>query len=210
MEKEGILRVEDVLARPITSATFSCMAFRRDVIEKIIPLPKSTGLVPFDAYLTRHALFFAPGYHSCAPLTLYRRHGRSWTDRWGEAKAHPKDLRTGHRATRWFNRSLERRARERGVSFHYSAEVVRRQRSERLEELVLLNAHRGDRRRARRLLTQMKADLPSRAERWFKSLALQAAIAAPGAYSWLYLFYRRYPALKRWRGLLGLEKGKNS
>ena len=209
VEKEGILRVEDVLARPLVSPSFSSMAFRRDVLEKILPLPRSSGLVPFDAYLARHALFFAPGYHSTAPLTLYRRHGRSWSDRWGEAKAHPKDLLAGHRATRWFNRSLERRARERGVSFHYPAGVIRRQRSERLEELVLLNAHRGARRRARRLLGLMQADLPNRTERWFKALALRTAIAAPGAYGRLYLLYRRYAALTRWRRLLGSEE-KNS
>lgn len=194
LPRPGRVTLDDLLSGPVWGSHMSSMSLRRDVLERIGPVPADFAFTLPDAYLFQHGLFFAPAGNIPLALTLYRRHGRSWSDRWGEAKGNPKDLAVGHRAQRRFDSHLKRRLRRQGLALRWSPEALADRRRERCERLALLSAYSGRRMRALRLLGALVRGRRGAAEALFKAAALSLAALAPGLYSRLYLLYRRRPA----------------
>lgn len=187
------LSIDDLRSGPVYNAHISSLCLTRRVLERIGPVPAAFAASLPDAYLVQHGLFFAPVASLRLPLTLYRRHGRSWSDRWGAARAEPRDLALGHRTQRAFDGHLRRRLRERGVRLSWPREAVLRARRERVERLVLLSAYAGRHRRALRLVAGLWPLRRSTAEGVFKAATLALAAAAPMAYAAAYRAYHARP-----------------
>lgn len=194
LPRPGRVTFEDLLRGPVWGSHMSSMSLRRDVLERIGPVPPDFAYTLPDAYLFQHGLFFAPAGNIPLALTLYRRHGRSWSDRWGEAKGCAQDLALGHRAQRRFDAHLKRRLRAQGLALRWSPEALAERRRERSERLVLLSAYAGRRARALRLLGALLRGARGAGEAALKAAALSLAVLAPGLYARLYLLYRRRPA----------------
>lgn len=194
LPRAGRVTLEDLLTGPVWGSHMSSMSLRRDILARIGPVPPDFAYTLPDAYLLQHGLFFAPAGNIRLALTLYRRHGRSWSDRWGEAKGNPQDLAVGHRAQRRFDSHLKRRLRAQGLVLRWPPEALAERKRERCERLALLSAYAGRRARALRLLGALVRGRRGAAEALFKAAALTLAAAAPGLYSRLYLLYRRRPA----------------
>lgn len=185
--------LEDLLRGPVWSAHISSLCLRREVLARIGPVPAAFAASLPDAYLFQHGLFFAPAASLPLPLTLYRRHGRSWSDRWGEARANPRDLALGHRTQRAFDGQMRRRLRARGLAPRWPEQAVLKLRRERIERLALLCAYAGRRRRALRLLGRLWALRRSTPEGLFKLATLALAVAVPPAYAAAYRAYKARP-----------------
>ena len=68
------------------STVTSGMAFARDLLEQIMPVPEGTYFQGADGYLLRAAAFFGPFQYVDKRLARYRVHNRNDSNPWGERR----------------------------------------------------------------------------------------------------------------------------
>ncbi len=180
---------EDLLAKPPQLGHLGCVAFLRDILQKILPIPGNRRFVLPDIYMFYHSLFYAPAAVIPDRLTLYRAHESNLSDRLGASKANLKDLRMASYCVRILDGNLKKRLRSFGRMLHWSKEELEQRRADRLERLILESAYCGRRRMACRLSQELLKGFPLR-KKIFKAAAFGLAISFPTGYRWVFLAYR--------------------
>jgi glycosyltransferase involved in cell wall biosynthesis len=163
---------EDLAREPAQLAHQSGLAYRRSVLEKILPIPGTRRFANPDLYLVHAALEHGAATFLKEPLNRYRQHAASWSDRLGTMNRDPHQLRVGQESWKVVETAIRVCLRRKGLERRWSESVMADRRRSRMERLVLLCAYSGRPARGRRLLAAMPAS-------WRKRAALRLALASP-------------------------------
>ncbi|MDX6768146.1 MAG: glycosyltransferase [Elusimicrobiota bacterium] len=174
--------IGDFLDGRFVNAATSSLAFRKSVLDKLLPVPKDVFYL-YDDYLLDHGLLECDV--ACIPriLGFHRIHG---ANNWAMNMRNPKKLGGSIDELRRFRAYLEPKLKARGLAFTARYETL--QRLEILRREVLLAAHEGRRGDAfaswRRLNAEMGSGLGA-----FRAATLLLAIASPSSYLRLHALY---------------------
>ncbi len=174
--------IGDFLDGRFVNAATSSLAFRKDVLDKLLPVPKDVFYL-YDDYLLDHGLLECD--IACVPriLGFHRIHG---ANNWAMNMKNPKKLGGSIDELRRFRAYLEPKLKARGLAFTARYDAL--QRLEILRREILLAAHEGRRADAFASWRKLKAEAGSGLAA-FRAATLLVAIASPGAYLKLHALY---------------------
>lgn len=177
--------LDDYLAGRTEFTATSGLAFRRETLQKLLPIPKDLFYY-LDDFLTAHALFFGELANIPSVLGLHRMHGANWCAGGLEDPAKiERDFvdRANYGAHR--DRWLAAAGRER------SAQAVDAERLELWRRRVLLEALRARPLEAARAWREGLRALPRTRHARFRAATTALAVLSPTLYLALYDVYSR-------------------
>lgn len=174
--------VHDFLDGRFVNAATSSLAFRKVVLDKLLPVPKDVFYL-YDDYLLDHGLLECD--IACIPriLGFHRIHG---ANNWAMNMRNPKKLGGSIDELRRFRAYLEPKLKARGLAFTPRYEAISR--LEILRREILLAAHDGRRADAFASWKKLRAEAGSGLGS-FRAATLLLAIASPAAYLKLHAIY---------------------
>lgn len=174
--------LSDFLDGRFVNAATSSLAFRKSVLDKLLPVPRDVFYL-YDDYLLDHGLFECD--IACIPriLGFHRIHG---ANNWAMNMRDPKKLGGSIAEMRRFRAYLEPKLKARGLSFTPRYDAI--QRLELLRREVLLAAQEGRRGDA---LSSWKTLLASSGSGLgaFRGATLLIAVVSPALYLKLHALY---------------------
>lgn len=175
--------VQDFLNGTAAFAATTGLAFRKDVLDKILPIPAEVFNF-LDVYLQIKGMFLAPMRNLPRILGYHRIHGGN---NWAQTFMSPKKLEWDFKQLESFKKYLAPEFAKRGLSYsrHYlyleSLEAGRRK--------VLLAAHQGRRSEALRHWKDLWKAHGLTPLGFFRSASLLLAVISPKLYLRVYDFY---------------------
>jgi glycosyltransferase involved in cell wall biosynthesis len=174
--------LQDFLDGRFVNAATSSLAFRADILSKLLPVPKDVFYL-YDDYLLDHGLLECD--IACIPriLGFHRIHG---ANNWAMNMKNPKKLGGSIDELRRFRAYLEPKLKARGLAFTPRYDAI--QRLEILRRKILLASHDGRKGEAlehwRELRREAGSGLGS-----FRAVTLLIAVLSPSLYLKLHAFY---------------------
>lgn len=174
--------IHDFLDGRFVNAATSSLAFRKEVLDKLLPVPKDVFYL-YDDYLLDHGLLECDV--ACIPriLGFHRIHG---ANNWAMNMRNPRKLGGSIEELRRFRAYLEPKLQARGLAFTPRYDAI--QRLEVLRREILLAAHDGRRGDALASWRKLRAEAGSGLGA-FRAATLLLAIASPSAYLKLHAIY---------------------
>jgi glycosyltransferase involved in cell wall biosynthesis len=188
-----VFRWQDFLGRRTYFTGTTGLSFRRDVLEKVGPIPAGLTFCA-DEYLYTHAVFFAPVGTIQEPLAWRRVHGANL---YAGLYRSPERLADHLRVRGILDEAMDQRLREKGLAF--SEGEARRRKGEILQEELFLARYRGDSARAWHCWHGL-GRVWGGAYGLFKRAALLLAMISPALYLSCFGFYAR------WQGLVSVRQ----
>jgi glycosyltransferase involved in cell wall biosynthesis len=176
--------LEDFLAGRVIQGATSGLAFRREVLLRMLPIPTEFRFLYADNHLLVRSLFFAPLGNIAEPLGLHRVHGANFC---AGTFADPRKLAADMVMGPVFEKNLASWLAERGAALspdHERAEALERMRRE-----VLWHAHEGRRGAAAGVLWRGLLKWGGSRFGLFRVATCALAVASPALYLSLYESY---------------------
>jgi glycosyltransferase involved in cell wall biosynthesis len=183
----------DLAAGRCENAATSGLAFRRSVLDQLLPVPTSVFCF-YDEYLLGHGLFVTDVVNVPRILGYHRLHGNNY---WAQRNENPAQLEAHIREQKAFHQSLEPKLRARGLSFapRYSAlldmEIKRRE--------ILLAVHQGRRGQAFGIWRALAAAHGKTPLGAFRSATCLLALLSPALYLKIHGLYSQGGTLAKLR-----------
>lgn len=185
--------LKDFIAGRIEHAATSSLAFRRPLLEAVLPVPGDIFYM-YDNYLIDCGLFHGNIANISKILGYHRIHG---ANNWARGHISSKKLEGNIRELKSFRRYLEPKLKERGLAF--SAQYVDFQNMELKKREILLAAHQGERGRALRIWKELAVAHGAMPYGAFRCATCFLAVISPALYVRLYDFYCNWGAWGRFR-----------
>lgn len=177
--------LDDYIAGRTEFTATSGLAFRREVLLKLLPIPRDLFYY-LDDFLTAHALFFGDVANIPSVLGLHRMHGANWCAGGLEDPAKiERDFQDRALYASFRDRWLAAAGRER------SAEAVEAERLELWRRRILLEALRARPLEAARAWSEGLRSLPKTRHARFRAATTALAVLSPTLYLALYDAYSR-------------------
>lgn len=175
--------VKDYLDGKADLAATTGLAFRRDILKKITPIPSEVFNF-LDVYLQIKGMFLAPMRNLPRILGYHRIHGGN---NWAQTFMSPKKLEWDFQQLESFKRNLAPELAKRGLS--YSPHYLYLERLETGRRKVLLASHKGRRREALGHWRDLWKGDGKSGLGFFRSASLLLAVISPKLYLKTYDFY---------------------
>jgi glycosyltransferase involved in cell wall biosynthesis len=186
-------RLQDFLAGGAMIAATTGLAFRRELLREIGPIPNDIFFAS-DFYLIINGFFGADAVNLSQPLGYHRVHG---SNNYAEGYTDPRKLRAALKTMQTFHRYLEPKLKARGLSLSPMYRLLDETDAKRRE--ILLAMHEGDRRAAWDLWRQLFAHWGLTGLGFFRCATLLLALISPAFYLRFYDLYRTRSWLVRLR-----------
>ncbi len=186
--------LEDFLQGRFVNAATSSLAFRRAVLERILPVPPNVFYL-YDDYLLDQGLFFTNIGNIPRILGYHRIHG---ANNWAQKYMNPEKLEASLREIRALHAALEPKLKARGLSF--SPRYLALQGMERARREILAAAHRGERGRAFQVWSRLLACHGFSPLGFFRCATCLLALVSPR------LYLRAHGLYGRWHWLAGVRR----
>lgn len=183
----------DSLAGRIHYSATSSLAFRRQILDAVLPVPREIFFL-YDNYLIDHGLFHTDIANIPRILGYHRVHG---ANNWARGHVDAKKLAGNIRELKAFRRYLEPKVAARGLSF--SPEYLAVQDMEIMRREILIAMYQGDRAGAFRAWGRLVARYGRTPFGFFRSAMSLLVLVSPTLYARLYEFYGTREIFGRWR-----------
>jgi glycosyltransferase involved in cell wall biosynthesis len=177
--------LDDYAAGRTEFTATSGLAFRRETLRKLLPIPKDLFYY-LDDFLTAHALFFGAVANVPTVLGLHRMHGANWC---AGGLEDPAKIERDFLDRANYSAHRDRWLAEAGVA--RSAEAADADRLELWRRRVLVEALRARPLEAARVWAEGLRALPKTRHARFRAATTALAVASPTLYLALYDFYSR-------------------
>jgi glycosyltransferase involved in cell wall biosynthesis len=189
-----VFTLKDLLTERFDYGATSSLALRREVLDKILPMPRDLFYFT-DVYLVDYGLLHTNMRNLAEVLGYHRLHG---ANNWAKTYLDPKKLAGSVREGRVYRSHLEPLLKERGLPWTHQCFALQPHEIARRE--ALLASHEG---RRLDLLTMMpRVWRASGGGRFaaFRCATLMLALISPAVYLKFYDLYNENPALAKLRG----------
>jgi len=177
--------LDDYAAGRTEFTATSGLAFRRETLLKLLPIPKDLFYY-LDDFLTAHSLFFGAVANIPRVLGLHRMHGANWC---AGGLENPAKIERDFQDRALYNSHRDRWLADAGVA--RSAEASDAERLELWRRRVLVEALRARPLEAARVWAEGLRGLPKTRHARFRAATTALAVASPTLYLALYDFYSR-------------------
>jgi len=177
--------MEDFLSRRIFAIGSSALSFKKQFLEKILPIPEELRLCP-DEYLTSHIVFYSKAVTIRECLALRRLHASN-SGLYSHNMLRPENLRNYIRTREMLDTLLRKRIAQTGTSFKTNVFALSEMNVLRAE--IILKSLTSRRIQACRLLLAWTKSVRITPFSIFKSLTMLLAIISPGLYAGLNKLY---------------------
>ncbi len=177
--------LDDYIAGRTEFTATSGLAFRRETLLKLLPIPKDLFYY-LDDFLTAHALFFGEIANIPRVLGLHRMHGANWC---AGGLEDPAKIERDFIDRANYGTHRDRWLADKGVA--RSAEAVDAERLELWRRRVLLQSLRARPLEAARVWCEGLAGLPKTRHARFRAVTTALAVLSPTLYLALYDAYSR-------------------
>ena len=175
--------LDDYVEGRIEFTATSGLAFRREILKKLLPIPKDLFYY-LDDFLTAHALFFGEIANIPAVYGLHRMHGDNWC---AGGLENPLKIERDFIDRANYGAHRDRWLSEKGLSRAVAA--VEAERLDLWRRRVLLEALRARPLEAARVWGEGLVDLPANGQARFRAATTALAVLSPTLYLKLYELY---------------------
>ena len=175
--------IEDYVAGRTEFTATSGLAFRRETLKKLLPIPKDLFYY-LDDFLTAHALFFGEIANIATVYGLHRMHGDNWC---AGGLENPAKIERDFIDRANYGSQRDRWLAEKGLL--RSAEAVEAERLDLWRRRVLLEALRARPLEAAKAWREGLCGLPATGRARFRAATTALAVLSPTLYLKLYELY---------------------